>query len=62
MIQKYYQIICDYCHDCIDNGMINTKSTIQMAKEQGMIVYKGHHFCCKECLENWKIDPQEFFK
>ena len=53
MIQKYYEVICDYCLAAIWHGMGSKELTLQQVKDEYGYIVGKHHFCDKECYENW---------
>lgn len=57
MIEKVYEVKCDYCGDVIIHGYQSVKFAEGMAKDVGMVKYKGHHFCGQECLNKFKQSP-----
>lgn len=53
MIEKWYEVTCDYCNWAL-NHYIGNKPTREELEDDGFIVYKGMVFCGEECFENWK--------
>lgn len=48
MIEKWYEVTCDYCGKAL-NHYINMKPTTKMLKEDDIVVHNNHTFCDKEC-------------
>lgn len=63
MIQKYYEVICDYCLTAIWHGISTKKITLQEVKNNHGFIIGEHHFCNKECYHNWlNNNKQDFTK
>lgn len=58
MIQKWYEVTCDYCGRGI-NHYISRKPTKESIKEDGAVCTATHQFCDDECYANWLHDKQE---
>lgn len=53
MIEKVYEVKCDYCGEVIIHGYKSIKFAESMAEDVGMRKYQGHHFCNDICLQKW---------
>ena len=54
MIEKIYEISCDFCSCAIHHGMNCTKEqAIQQATDFGMVESKGKQFCDGVCKDNY---------
>lgn len=53
MIQKVYEVTCDYCLTAIWHGICSKSYTIAQVKENYGFVKGQHHFCDKECYNKW---------
>lgn len=55
MIQKWYEVTCDYCGHGI-NHYIGKKPSNAMIEDDGAICTATNHFCSEECFANWNHD------
>lgn len=63
MIQKYYEVICDYCLAGIWHGTSSKQITIQEVANKYGFVKGKHHFCDEECYQKWLDNgKQDFLK
>jgi len=58
MIQKWYEVTCDYCERVI-NHYIGRKPTREEIEHDGGITTATKQFCCKECYIDWSHDKRE---
>ncbi len=50
MIERYYEVVCDFC-GCADHYKQNpTKSFLQ---DMGWICVRGKHFCDEDCYKKY---------
>ena len=49
MIQKYYEISCDFCGCAIGHYSMSKELAFSMAEDDGMITEKGKHYCDIRC-------------
>lgn len=53
MIEKWYEVTCDYCADAI-NHYIGNKPSRQEMVDDGIIVVNNKHFCSNDCYNKYK--------
>lgn len=53
MIEKWYEITCDYCGTAITN-YIGKKPTTEEMKNDGIICTATMQFCSDMCFADWK--------
>lgn len=58
MIEKYYEVRCDYCGNVINHYPKN-KPTRENIEDCGAICTATKHLCSSECFANWNHDRQE---
>jgi hypothetical protein len=57
MINKMYEIVCDYCGSA-DYGINSIKEAERQYKRVGSLVKGKHHFCGERCYKNWLGDKK----
>lgn len=57
MIEKWYEVTCDYCGFAI-NHYVGNKPGKKELENDGFIVYKGLVFCSKQCFNDWKAEQE----
>lgn len=57
MIEKLYEVTCDYCGFAI-NQYAGNKPSKKELENDGFIVYKGLVFCSKQCFNDWKAEQK----
>ena len=58
MIQRWYEVTCDYC-GCGINHYAVRKPTKEMLEADGAVCTATKQFCSDECYANWQHDRQE---
>lgn len=58
MIEKWYEVTCDYC-GCVINHFIGRRPTDDEIKEIGGYTTPTKQFCDYQCFSNWYHDKQE---
>lgn len=53
MIEKWYEVTCDYCGTGI-NHYIGNKPTKEEMKDDRIVCTSTKQFCSNECYANWK--------
>lgn len=57
MIQKWYEVTCDYCGSGI-NHYIGSRPTRKMLEADGAVCTATKHFCSEMCWGEWNYDRQ----
>lgn len=57
MIQKWYEVTCDYCGAVI-NHYIGRKPTKDELEADGATCTATKQFCCDQCFSSWQHDQQ----
>ena len=57
MIQKWYEVSCDYCGRVI-NQYIDKKPTKEMLEADGVVCTATKQFCSETCCGEWNHDRQ----
>lgn len=58
MIQKWYEVTCDYCGAGI-NHYIGRRPTREMLEAYGAVCTATKHFCRQECFDDWNHERLE---
>ena len=58
MIQKWYEVTCDYCGEVI-NHYIGKKPSNEEIQADGGVTTATKQFCCEECFGDWNHYRQE---
>lgn len=58
MIQKYYEVTCDYCGRAL-NHYISKRPSNELLRDDGFVTTATKHFCDIECWGNWNHDRQQ---
>ena len=58
MIQKWYEVTCDYCGAGI-NHYIGSRPTREMLEADGAVCTATKHFCSETCWGEWNHDCQQ---
>ena len=58
MIEKFYEVRCDFC-DSVINHYPNNRPTRKNIEAYGGVCTATKHFCSDVCYANWKHDCQE---
>lgn len=61
MIQKYYEVICDYCLAAIWHSTGSKEITLQQVRDEYGFIVGKHHFCDEECYQNWLDNNKQNF-
>lgn len=57
MIEKWYEVTCDYCGAGI-NHYIGNKPTTEEMKGDKIVCVANRQFCSNECYAKWKQSRQ----
>ena len=57
MIEKWYEVTCDYCGAAI-NHYVKCKPTTEVMESDGIVCTAAKQFCSDECYANWNHDKQ----
>lgn len=57
MIQKWYEVTCDYCGAAI-NHYASLKPTMAELEADGVICTATKQFCDDQCYADWQHDKQ----
>lgn len=58
MIEKWYEVTCDYCGGVL-NHYIGRKPSTKELRSDGFICTDSNQFCSEECFENWRHNWQD---
>lgn len=52
MLEKWYELSCDYCGTCI-NHYIGRRPSREELEADGVYCTATKHFCCETCWSEW---------
>ena len=53
MIQKVYEVTCDYCDCVIIHAYYSKRNSISEVKRVGGLIKGNYQFCNQQCYQQW---------